>query len=364
MRDVCDLLSATPHVERIVFSYDQTHVRHEPVYREEKQTHFYVGSISGNRLLLLGIPSIEAADEPVDLLKLDTPTFVARTSDADFRCNYPIVTPRPRSVPNPNFERSVKFLVYPLMACLQLGLTDFQPSTLRWEGDRFRAEFTDEIKHRKQYGTIHFGKPGEVVPESVKEKFLADLLNPPANRPKGRVVYKDIVYKEVHTSREKPVEVAKPPPGSVEARIQDFYIAKHEAEMARGFTGELIRNQEGNVFQIRFELRTTIHGRIELEYLPTVGLPAPFPHRIRRFLDLESEAGPVINITIYSVKISDQPVDDAIFVPSQYLKEGTYVRGRDVGNGRSTLADPRKDHALLRELLEKSDKRFTTRQSS
>jgi hypothetical protein len=358
MRDVRDLLSATPHVERIVFSYDQTHTRHTPVYREEMRTHYYIGSISGDRVLLLGIPSIEGANEPVDLLKLDTPTFVAHTSDTDFRCHYPIVTPRPRPVADPNFERSVKMLVYPLMAGLQLGLTDFQPGTLRWEGDRFRAEFTDEIKNRKSHGTIHFGKPGEVVPESVKEKFLADLLNPPENRPKGRVGYKDILYKEVHTSR-GPLQVVTPTPGSVEAKIQDFYIAKHEAEMARGFKGELIRDEQGNVFQIRFELRTNIHGRVELKYFPTVGLPAPFPHRIQRFLDLESESGPMINITIYSVKISDQPVDEAVFVPWQYLKEGTYVRGRDMGNERSALADPKKDHALFRQLLEKSDKRFT-----
>jgi hypothetical protein len=353
MLDVRDLLSVTPHVERIVFSYDQTHARHTPVYREERRTHYYIGSISGDRVLLLEIPSIEAANEPVDLLELDTPTFVARTSDTDFRCHYPIVTPRPRSASDTNFERFAEVISYPLKACLQLGLTDFQSDTLRWEGDQFQAEYTQQIKDELRNVNFHFGKPGEVVPESVKEKFLADLLNPPANRPKGKVT------KYTEWSGGKLVEVLKPPPGSVDARIQDFYIAKHAAEMERGFRGELIRDQEGNAFQIRFDLRTNTHGRVELKYFPTVGLPAPFPHQIRRFIESESTPGPVINITIYSVKISEQPVDDAVFVPWQYLKEGTYVRGRDVGNGRSTVADP-KDQALFRELLEKSDKRFRT----
>jgi hypothetical protein len=85
MRDTRDLLSGWLHVERIVFSFKRKHVHHGPVYREEKRTHYCIDTSSGDRFLLVGIPSVEAANEPVDLLQLRSPTLVARTSDSNFR---------------------------------------------------------------------------------------------------------------------------------------------------------------------------------------------------------------------------------------------------------------------------------------
>jgi len=41
MRDIRDLLSGSPLLERIVFGYVSAHVYHEPVYREEKRMRYY-----------------------------------------------------------------------------------------------------------------------------------------------------------------------------------------------------------------------------------------------------------------------------------------------------------------------------------
>src|ERR1700678_2563100 len=114
MRDIRDLLSGSQHIERIVFACDQTHVVHEPAFREEKRTHYYIGASSNDRFLLLEIPSPEAANQTVDLLKLASPAAVARTSDTDFYYNGPMITPRPRSACDSNLENAFRMRLYPL----------------------------------------------------------------------------------------------------------------------------------------------------------------------------------------------------------------------------------------------------------
>jgi hypothetical protein len=350
MRDIRDLLSGSPHIERIVFACEKTHVRHEPTFQEEKRTHYYIGATSNDRFLLIEIPSPKAASQPVDLLKLAHPVAMSRTSDTDFYYNGPLISPQPRASSPSNLGNALRMRLHPLRECLQLGIMEIKPGSVRWEGDRFTAEYSDAMKKPEGKFSMHFGRPGEVVPESVKEKYLADLQNPPADRPKL------VCRSERHFEMGKPREIPEPAPGSVEARIMAHYAAKHEARMAKGINGQLRRDAQGNVTEIRFDAAIPYH--IELEYAPTADLPLPFPHRIKKIFDPTrfAEEVPSSQMTIYSARISDQPVDAAAFVLWNYLKEGTYVHGIALPNGRFTLADP-KDHTLWRELRELADRR-------
>jgi hypothetical protein len=352
MRDIRELLSGPLHIKRMVFSCGINHVQHDPEYREETRIHFYMGALSTDRFLLIEIPSPEAANGPVDLLALDHPAVVARTSDTDFYYNGPLFTPQPRLGAESNLERAFRIRLGPLRQCLQLGLNTAKPESFRWEGDRFSADYTEQMKIQGQV-TVSFP---EGTLESMKEKFLADLQNPPAERScavhsvtrrfartvtrHGRVVRASDVQLE-------PPGMPEPAPGSVEARIMAYYEAKHEASIAKGIKGELLRDEHGNVSEIRLDEGPY---RIELEYSPSEDLPLPWPHRITRIFTARTI--PSVNpqqITIYSARISEQPLDDAHFLPWGYLKEGTYVRGKALPNGRFTVADP-KDQLLWHEL--------------
>jgi hypothetical protein len=361
MRDLRDLLSGSRHIERIVFACDQTHVVHKPAFREEKRTHYYIGASSHDRFLLLEIPSPEAANQTVDLLKLASPAAVARTSDTHFYYNGPMITPRPRSASDSNLENAFRMRLYPLRELLQLGLMVAKPGSIRWDGDRFTAKYLDEMKKQSGNFCVSFGKPGEDVPESVKEKFLANLQNPPQNQTSkttggtgvrrmagldGKIIWSS-------DGNLEPVVIPKPTPGSIEARIVAHHVAKHEARMAKGIHGQLLRDAQGNVSEIRCEEGSY---RIELDYAPSADLPLPWPHRIRRFINSSrSESDVPSNLmTIYSVRISDQPLEDETFVPWSYLKAGTYVRGIGLPNGCSKLADP-KDHKLHHDLMRIKD---------
>lgn len=355
MHDIRDLLSGSLHIERIVFACDITWVRHEPFYQKEKRTHYYRGAVSGDRFLLLQIPSPETANQPVDLLKLAAPTFVARTSDADFYYNGPLLTPQPRSTPNSNLENAFRARLHPLRDCLQLGLMEIKPGSIRWDGDHFNADYPDEMKNHGVNYSISFGKPGENVPESVKEKYLADLLNPPPNRPmavlSGKAEYRmsrDGKITWASDGNLEPLVIPQPASGSVEARIVAAYAARHEAKMAKGINGQLQRDAQRNVCGIHLNENPC---RIELDYAPSADLPLPWPHRIRRFIN-SSQSEPEVpctQMTIYAARVSDQPLEDAVFVPWTYLKEGSYVRGKALPNGHFTAADP-KDQKLLMEL--------------
>jgi hypothetical protein len=363
MRDIRDLLCGSLHIQRIVFACESTHVHLDPVYREEKRMCYYIGATSDDRFLLIEIPSAETANQPVDLLQLPRPVMVARTSDADFYYNGPLITPRPRSDASSNLQNAFRAQLGPLRECLQLGITVAKPGSFRWDGDHFTAEYTDEMKNRKgvRY-PVRFGKPGEVVPESVKEKFLADLQNPPANPlPKTTctTVHKFVgLDGKVRWSSDgnlEPPPTAKPAPGSVEERIAAHYMARHEARMAKGVNGQCVRDAQGNVSEIRLEFPY----RIELDYAPSNDLPLPWPHRIRKFINSSrSERGvPSTEMTVYAASVSDQPLDDATFVPWRHLKEGTYVQGTALPNGHVTIADP-KDNKLLHDLTRPRDLRW------
>jgi hypothetical protein len=141
-----------------------------------------------------------------------------------------------------------------------------------------------------------------------------------------------------------------PAPGSVEERIAAHYKAQHEARIAKGLNGELLRDTQGNATRINLDY---FGWYIEIDYAPSADLPLPWPHRIRIFHNSsEDEPGsPSSEITIYSVRTSDQPPVDSVFEPWQYLKEGTYVRGKVLPNGHFTAADP-KDQRLLHSLRE------------
>ena len=355
MRDTRDLLSGSLHIERIVFSFESKHVYQGPVYQEETRTHYCIGAISGDRFLLVEIPSVEAANEPVDLLGLPSPTLVARTTDSNFYYNGPLLVPQPRSALPLHLERAVQARLHPLRECLQLGLFLVRPSTFRWEGDRFWADYSDEMRDS---GTTSFGF-GPNTPESVKEKFLADLGNPPATQPYKKAKLVKSVQQTIGPAGNvtwssdgnlEPQEVPLPAPGSVEARIMAHYQAQHEAKLARGATGQLVRDARGNVSAIRLDQDPY---RIELEYAASPDLPLPWPHRIRRILTEPTEP-PIepYEITIYAAHISEHPLDDAAFIPWRYLKERTYVRGRALPTGGFTAADPN-DQELLQDLLKR-----------
>src|SRR5512140_864782 len=155
MRDLRDLLSGSLEIERIVFCHQRKHVQYEPANREEIRRHCYIGAVSGDRFLLVEIPSIAAAREPVDLLTLSAPTMVARTSDTDFYYNGPLLTPQPRSAPPPYLENAFQARLHPLRACLQLGLFLARPGSFRWEGHRFSADYSDEMQ--SSAGTFSIG---------------------------------------------------------------------------------------------------------------------------------------------------------------------------------------------------------------
>src|SRR5690242_3545845 len=292
MRDTRDLLCGPLHIERIVFSVERKHVHHGPVYRAEKRRHYCMGASSGDRFLLIEIPSAEAANEPVDLLQLSFPTLVARTSDSNFYYNGPLLAPQPRSTSTPHLERAFEAQLQPLRECLELGLFLVRPGSFRWEGDRFSAEYSDEMRH--QPGSISVGF-GPNVSEKAKQEFLAELENPSATKPSstGKLV------KSVHRSFSsegkmiwssdgnlQPQEIPRPVPGSVEARIVAHYEARQEAKMAKGPSGKLVRDAQGNVCEIQLDQDPF---RIELEYAPSPGLPLPWPHRIRRILTQHTE---------------------------------------------------------------------------
>jgi hypothetical protein len=356
MRDARDLLSGSLHIERIVFSFERKHVYHGPVYREEKRTHCCIGAISGDRFLLVEIPSVETANEPVDLLQLRSPTLIARTSDNNFYYNGPLLAPQPRSASTPHLERAFEAQLQPLRECLQLGLFLVRQGSFRWEGERFSADYSDEM--RDQPGRISVGF-GPNVPQNAKEKFLAELENPPATRPPRTAKLVKSVHRSFSSEGKviwssdgnlEPQEISRPVPGSVEARIVAHYEAQHEAKMAKGATGQLVRDAQGNVSEIHLDQDPF---RIELEYAPSPELPLPWPHRIRRILTQRTEPPTEpYEITIYAARISEHPLDDAVFIPWRYLKERTYVRGKVLPTGGFTVADPN-DRDLLHDLLKR-----------
>jgi hypothetical protein len=359
MRDLRDLLSGPSEIERIVFCHRSKHVQYEPAYREEMRRHCYIGALSGDRFLLVEIPSIEVAGEPVDLLTLSAPTMVARTSDTDFYYNGPLVTPQPRSASPSCLENAFRARLHPLRECLQLGLFLARPGSFRWEGDRFCADYSDEMKSAA--GTISVGF-GENVSESAKDKIFAELVNPPATRKHPYKLAKVVEQKtnadgKVVWSSDGNLEapaISKPVAGSMEARIVAHCKARHEAKIAKGMSGHLIRDLQGNVSEIRLEQDP---WRIELEYAPSADLPLPWPHRIRRILNRDSEPPvPPYEMTIHAAQIAEQPMDDAQFLPWRYLKEETYVRGKALPSGHFTTADP-KDQSLLRDLLRRARRR-------
>ena len=195
MHDIRDLISNTPHVARIVFGSQMTHVQHDP-HREEKRMHYYVGAASGDRFVLIEIPSPEAANEPIDLLidavdpdgRAWERSVGARTTDTDYHFNHPMITPRPRASVGSPQDRAIRIGTRELQQCLRFGLYEIGPGSIRWEGDHFTAEFSEEYKKTTGSHRVSFGGPGEIAPESVKEKFLERLLNPPPvkdSRPGG-----------------------------------------------------------------------------------------------------------------------------------------------------------------------------------
>ena len=361
MRDTRDLLAGSLHIERIVFSFERKHVYHGPVDREEKRTHYCIGAISGDRFLLVEIPSVEAASEPVDLLRLPTPTLVARTADSNFYYNGPLLAPQPRSASPLYLERAFQAQLQPLRECLQLGLFLVRPGSFRWEGDRFCADYSDEM--RDQPGTISVGF-GPNVPENAKEKFLANLENPPATQPPKKAKLAKSVHRSISSEGKviwssdgnlEPQEIPTPAPGTVEARIVAHYKAQHDARMAKGATGQLVRDGQGNVSEIRLDQDPF---RIELGYAPSPDLPLPFPHRIRRILTQRTEPPTEpYEMTIYAARISEHPVDDAAFIPWCYLKDRTYVRGKALPSGGFTVADPN-DRDLLHNLLNRQRSQY------
>ena len=356
MHDTRDLLSGSLHVERIVFSFERKHVHHGAVYREEKRTHYCIGASSGDRFLLVEIPSVEAANQPVDLLQLLSPTLVARTSDSSFYYNGPLLAPQPRSAATPHLERAFEAQLQPLRECLALGLFLLRPGSFRWEGDRFFADYSDHMRDQPGHISVGFGPN---VPENVKEKFLADLENPSATQPPRAAKLVKSVHRSFSSEGKviwssdgnlESQEIPTPAPGSVEARIVAHYRAQHEAKMAKGATGQLVRDAQGNVSEIHLDQDPFC---IELEYAPSPELPLPWPHRIRRILTQSTEPPTEpYEITIYAARISEHPLGDAVFIPWRYLKERTYVRGKALPGGGFTVADPN-DSRLLRELLKR-----------
>ena len=180
-----------------------------------------------------------------------------------------------------------------------------------------RRGITDEMKN--QHGatfSMSFGKPGESVPESVKQKFLERLKNPPDQQTGERT--------SVYTVKRGFVmdrKVTEPASGSVEAQILDHYATRHMERMAKGVTGHLVRDEQGKVLEIRAD---DLSQRVELDYVSSSDLPLPWPCRITRFIGsphCEPQI-PTNQMTIYSVRTSEYAVPSLVEINRDDISRG------------------------------------------
>ncbi|HWD21442.1 MAG TPA: hypothetical protein VHB20_19405 [Verrucomicrobiae bacterium] len=283
MRDLRDLLTAPPPLARFVIGYEITHATRSPDLPQERRLHFYTAAVSAGRFLLIEAPTAAAAlaapATPLDLRQLTAPAAVARTSDTDFYYNHPLFLLRDRAAANTTLENAFRARLAPVHFCLMLGLTDAQPGTFQWNGDHFTAALADNAKSRLKNISIRLGKPGEEIPDRRRR----------------------------------------------EAQKLAEYEARHEAKMAQGLRGRLVRQSDGAVTQIILD---DLPYRIELEYEPSSDLPLPWPRRIKRVSAQNS-----LEAQLYAAQVSAEPLPDGHFLPWRYLQPQSYVRGSEDTKG-------------------------------
>jgi hypothetical protein len=343
MNDIRDLLSGHLHVEQIVFT------QAVGLDSEEPQTHCYLGAASTGRFLLMNLSSPTDADGPIVLSERGW--IYARNANTDFtkRSNLPIVAVRPRSQREPDMERTFQAMESLLQGCLRLGLGLVKPGSIRWNGDRFTAEYAS-VDGGTRRGVKITALDGKEAPENVKAMILAEM----EAEPKDRKHQATFVRKEHKVLRAGEAEAARrasePVPGSIEARILARLEVKEKERFRVGIQGGLIRDKEGRVSEIL--LQSEPGCRVQLEYDQSASLSPPFPNRIRTFIE-HAEAKPGVpnsEITVHSVRLSDKPLEDAAFDPSSRLKAGSFVRGVLTPDGREFVPDPT-DRIFVHELV-------------
>lgn len=323
MNGIRDLLSGHLHIEHAVFTQTCGLDSGTP------QTHHYLGASSTGRLLLMHLASAADAEQPIELV--ERTWIYARSADMDFVKNSdrPVIASRPRSQGEPDLERTFDAMHSILKGCLQLGLPLVQPGSIRWDGDRFTAEyFTVE---GTRHCTVRITNPdGTEAPENVKAMILADMEAEPKDRKlQSRFAGKGIKDTKVLTTAEAEAHrrASEPAPGSIEAKILALCDAREKERLRKGINGTLVRDEQGRVKKILLQCEP--ESSLELEYEQHHSLPPPFPNRTRAFIQgAEAKPGvPCSELTIHSVRVSEQPLKDEAFDPALRLKEGSFVRG-------------------------------------
>jgi hypothetical protein len=323
MNDIRDLLSGHMNIEQIVFT------QAVGLDSGPSQTHCYLAAASTGRFLLMSLASAAEADHPIELSER---TWVyARSAELDFVKNtdQPVVASRPRSQREPDLEKVFKVMESIPMGCIQLGLPFVKPGSIRWEGDRFVAEYVTVEGERRMSVRIT-NADGTEAPEEYKAMVLADMEAEPKDRKlKATFAGKGIKATKLLTAAEAEAarRASKPAPGSIEARILALWDAREKERLRKGIQGSLVRDEQRRVRTIL--LQSEPESRLELDYEQPGGLPPPFPNRTRTFIQhAEAKPGvPSSELTIHSVRVSEQPLKDEAFDPSLRLKAGSFVRG-------------------------------------
>ncbi len=162
--------------------------------------------------------------------------------------------------------------------------------------------------------------------------------------PKDRKLKPAFVRKETKVLTAAEAEAARrasePVAGSIEAKMQALIDARERERLRKGIQGSLVRDEQGRVNKIL--LQSEPESSLELDYEERGSLPPPFPNRTRTFIQhAEAKPGlPSSELTIHSVRVSEQPLKDEAFDPGLRLKARSFVRGLLRPNGSRFIPDP------------------------
>jgi hypothetical protein len=225
---------------------------------------------------------------------------------------------------------------------LNLGLGLVKPGSIRWNGDRFTAEYAEPERPVRRSVKI-LGADGKEAPESVKANVLAQMETDPENRQgkfvlshgEPRAYCKSATVLETGAVKD-PDEVA---PGSIEAKIMALWEARERERIRKGIQGRLVRDEGGRVTEI--VLQSEPACRVQFGYEDSGDVPPPFPHRIDTFIELAGAAPgvPKSQKIIHSLRLSKKPLEDAVFDPWSRLKPGEFARGTLRPDGTMVASD-------------------------
>lgn len=344
MRDIRDLMSDQGRhlrVEQVVFT--------EVVIRPtETHRRCYLGASSTGRFLLMGLRDPRAADHPIEPPEC---TFIyARNANADYMTcgDMILVTSRPRSQCQPDMERTFHHMEATVHRALNMGLALVEPGSIRWSGDQFSAEYAQlaRVKPGSASGWIR-GSDGKDMPESVKAKVLAQIRADPSN-PKGHFVVEVVSSPASAVERVTVTRLERPAPGSIEAQpLTQAQAEAREAErIRRGIQGRLVRDEQGRATEVILQCQPPC--QVRFHYEGSGDVPPPFPHRVDRFV-----ASTTSQSIIHSLRLAEQPLEDAAFDPWPRLKPGEFARGVWSSDGSSVAADA-ESARILHEFVKKS----------